>query len=96
MRVRRWADALAGGAAGVISVASNVVPRAFARICALAAAGQAAGAVPLGARLQDLSAYLGIEPHPIPVKALLALAMLGAVGARRSTRRRVVPSRMHT
>ncbi len=69
--------AVQGGAAGVISVASNVVPRAFARICALAAAGQAAGAVALDARLQDLYDFLGIEPNPIPVKALLALAGIG-------------------
>lgn len=69
--------AMRGGAAGVISVASNVVPRAFARICALAASGQGAPAATLDARLQELYDFLGVEPNPIPVKALLARAGIG-------------------
>jgi len=64
--------AILGGAAGVISVASNVVPRAFARLCTLARAGDAGAASALDARLADLYDFLGVEPNPIPVKALLA------------------------
>ena len=69
--------AMAGGAQGVISVASNVVPRTFARLCALARAGQGGAAADLDARLQDLYDFLGVEPNPIPVKALLARQGLG-------------------
>ncbi|MDY0022650.1 4-hydroxy-tetrahydrodipicolinate synthase [Arenimonas caeni] len=69
--------AVLGGAAGVISVASNVVPRAFARLCALARAGEAGAAHALDARLAGLYDFLGIEPNPIPVKALLARQGIG-------------------
>ncbi len=69
--------AVLGGAAGVISVASNVVPRTFARLCALARAGQGGAATDLDARLQDLYDFLGVEPNPIPVKALLARQGVG-------------------
>jgi 4-hydroxy-tetrahydrodipicolinate synthase len=69
--------AMLGGAAGVISVASNVVPRAFARLCALAAAGEGAAARALDDRLQPLYDFTGIESNPIPVKALLARQGIG-------------------
>lgn len=69
--------AVLGGAAGVISVASNVVPRAFARLCALARAGEADAARALDARLAGLYDFLGVEPNPIPVKALLARQDIG-------------------
>ena len=69
--------AMLGGAAGVISVASNVVPRAFARLCALARAGQADAARALDARLAGLYDFLGVEPNPIPVKAVLARQGIG-------------------
>lgn len=61
--------AMRGGADGVISVASNVVPRCFARLCTgtLADAGRPA----LDDRLRPLYEFLGVEPNPIPVKALL-------------------------
>ena len=72
-----FVQAMAGGAQGVISVASNVVPRAFARICADLAAGHVEQARALDARLQPLYEFLGVEPNPIPVKALLARAGLG-------------------
>jgi 4-hydroxy-tetrahydrodipicolinate synthase len=65
------------GAAGVVSVASNVVPATFRRLCVLAAAGDAAGADALEARLAGLYDFLGIEPNPIPVKALLARLGIG-------------------
>jgi 4-hydroxy-tetrahydrodipicolinate synthase len=63
--------ALLAGADGVISVASNVVPAAFSRLCTLARRDPAA-ATALDAALGELYAVLGIEPNPIPVKALLA------------------------
>lgn len=69
--------AMLGGAAGVISVASNVVPRSFARLAALSAAGASADAQALDARLQGLYDFLGVEPNPIPVKAVMARMGLG-------------------
>jgi 4-hydroxy-tetrahydrodipicolinate synthase len=71
------ARAMLAGADGVVSVASNVVPRAFRRLCDLARAGDAAATHAFDARLQALYHFLGIEPNPIPVKALLALDGLG-------------------
>ena len=69
--------AMAGGGAGVISVASNVVPRAFARMAAWVGKGDLQRARALDARLQPLYDFLGVEPNPIPVKALLARMGLG-------------------
>lgn len=63
--------ALGAGADGVVSVASNVAPAAFARLCALAQRDPAA-AVAVDASLTELYALLGCEPNPIPLKALLA------------------------
>lgn len=62
--------ALLAGADGVISVASNVVPRAFRRLCDLAGAGDAA-AHGWDARLRAVYDFLGVEPNPIPLKAAL-------------------------
>jgi len=69
--------AMAGGARGVISVASNVVPRAFARMCEWLADGRRGDALALDARLQGLYDFLGVEPNPIPVKALLQRQGIG-------------------
>ncbi len=69
--------ALRGGAVGVISVASNVVPGAFSRICRLVAEGRADEAVALDARLAPLYDFLGVESNPIPVKALLQRLGIG-------------------
>jgi len=69
--------ALLGGAAGVISVASNVVPATFRRLCELAAAGDREAAEALDRQLQPLYDFLGVEPNPIPVKALLARQGIG-------------------
>jgi 4-hydroxy-tetrahydrodipicolinate synthase len=69
--------AVRGGADGVISVASNVVPRAFARIFAALAAGRDAEADAIDARLQPLFDFLGSEPNPIPVKDLLRRQGIG-------------------
>ncbi|MGY6517854.1 MAG: 4-hydroxy-tetrahydrodipicolinate synthase [Lysobacteraceae bacterium] len=69
--------ALQAGFGGVVSVASNVVPASFAAICAHHASGDAGSAAALDAELQPLYGFLGVEPNPIPVKALLARAGIG-------------------
>jgi 4-hydroxy-tetrahydrodipicolinate synthase len=73
-----FARAMRGGAAGVISVAANVVPRAFALLCRLLREGDAAEAQALDARLQAVYDFCGIESNPIPVKALLQRLGIGA------------------
>lgn len=65
------------GADGVISVASNVVPGGFRRLCELARAGQADSARGLDAELLPLYRFLALEPNPIPVKALLSALGMG-------------------
>ena len=69
--------AIAGGAQGVISVASNVVPAVFARICQLLQERNLAGAQVLDAGLRNLYDFLGVEPNPVPVKALMRLMGFG-------------------
>lgn len=69
--------AIAGGAQGVISVASNVVPAVFARICQLLLERNVAGAQVLDAGLRNLYDFLGVEPNPVPVKALMRLMGYG-------------------
>jgi 4-hydroxy-tetrahydrodipicolinate synthase len=64
--------ALLAGADGVISVASNVVPASFRRLVDLGREQSAAAAETLDRELQPLYLLLGIEPNPIPVKAMLA------------------------
>lgn len=71
------ARAMLAGADGVVSVASNVAPGAFRRLCELARAGDEAAAAALDRRLAGLHAFLGVEPNPIPVKALLRLNGIG-------------------
>ena len=66
-----------GGADGVISVASNVVPRAFARVFERLAAGETAVAEAIEARLQPVFEFLGVEPNPIPLKDLLRRQGIG-------------------
>ena len=75
-----FARAMRGGAAGVVSVASNVVPRAFARLCRLLRGGAdaEAEAAALEARLAPVYDFCGIESNPIPVKALLQRLGIGA------------------
>lgn len=69
--------AMLAGADGVVSVASNVAPRAFRALCDLARAGDGAAAGALDAELAELNAFLGIEPNPIPVKAILSRHGIG-------------------
>ena len=73
------ARAMLAGADGVISVAANVCPGALRRVCDLATGGQADAARTADAELQQVYAFLGVEPNPIPVKALLA--RMGRAGA---------------
>ncbi len=69
--------AMRAGADGTISVAANVVPRAFRVLCD-AARRDAPEAATIDAALGPLYAFLGIEPNPIPVKWLLHRA--GRIG----------------
>ncbi|MFC0679140.1 4-hydroxy-tetrahydrodipicolinate synthase [Lysobacter korlensis] len=69
--------AMLSGADGVISVASNVLPASFRRLCDLARRGQADEAQAWDARLAPVCDFLGVEPNPIPVKALLRRQGIG-------------------
>ena len=69
--------AMLAGAEGVISVASNVLPAAMRRLCDLARDGGARAAGDWDARLQPAFDFMGVEPNPIPVKAVLALQGIG-------------------
>ncbi len=66
---------LALGGDGVISVTSNVAPRALAQMCDAAAAGEADVALELHRRLAAWTDAAFVESNPMPAKA--ALHMLG-------------------
>jgi 4-hydroxy-tetrahydrodipicolinate synthase len=66
------ARAMLAGASGVISVASNVMPSSMRRLCDLARAGKRDDTLEWDAELQDAFDFMGIEPNPIPVKAILS------------------------
>jgi 4-hydroxy-tetrahydrodipicolinate synthase len=66
---------MAVGAQGVISVASNVIPRQVAQMVRAYAAGRTRAALKLHQKYYPLFKDLFIETNPVPVKA--ALAMLG-------------------
>jgi 4-hydroxy-tetrahydrodipicolinate synthase len=68
---------LAAGAHGVVSVASNIVPKQMARMVAAFRAGDAAAALKIHEQLYPLFKDLFIESNPGPVKA--ALAMMGLI-----------------
>jgi 4-hydroxy-tetrahydrodipicolinate synthase len=68
---------MAVGAQGVISVASNVIPREIAQMVDAFTRGQIRKASQLHAELYPLFKDLFIETNPIPVKA--ALAMMGLI-----------------
>lgn len=61
------------GALGVISVASNVVPAAVAKLCALCLDGNFDEAAALYGKYAALISALFIETNPIPVKAAMQL-----------------------
>lgn len=68
---------LAVGAVGVISVATNVIPREVARMVRDFRAGRLSSAQRLHAKYYPIFKDLFLETNPIPVKA--ALAMLGVI-----------------
>jgi len=72
-----FVEAMRAGAAGVVSVASNLVPTAFSAICADAAAGRFDAARMRDALLRPLYDFLAVAPNPIPLKAALAAQGLG-------------------
>jgi 4-hydroxy-tetrahydrodipicolinate synthase len=65
---------MAVGAEGVISVASNLLPREVTRLTRLALGNDFASAGKLHRRLFPVFKALFIEPNPVPVKAALAAA----------------------
>jgi 4-hydroxy-tetrahydrodipicolinate synthase len=67
------------GAEGIISVASNLVPREVGQLVSLAASGKLAAATRLHRRLYPLFRGLFIEPNPVPVK--YALQRRGLIGS---------------
>ena len=68
---------MAVGAEGVISVASNVIPRQVSQMVAAFSAGRFKAALKLHQQYYPLFKDLFIETNPLPVKA--ALAMLGQI-----------------
>ena len=68
---------MAVGADGVISVASNIVPKEVAQMVRLFADGNVPGAMKLHAKLFPVVRPLFIETNPVPIKA--ALAMKGLI-----------------
>jgi 4-hydroxy-tetrahydrodipicolinate synthase len=84
--------AMAVGARGVISVASNVVPGLLARMVEAFDRGDVAAARDLHQRLLPLMLANFIESNPGPVKA--ALAMMGLI--REQYRLPMVPPRQDT
>ena len=68
-------DIMKIGAAGVISVASNLLPAEITRMTSLALAGDFEGAAAVDASLKPLYKACFVESNPIPVKA--GLSVLG-------------------
>jgi 4-hydroxy-tetrahydrodipicolinate synthase len=71
------ARAMLAGADGVISVVSNVLPASMRKLCELARAGKVEDANGWDARLRDAYDFMGVEPNPIPVKAILSRLEIG-------------------
>ena len=61
------------GGVGVISVASNLIPREVAELTRLSVSGQLTAARELNRRLTPVFKAMFIESNPIPVKAALAM-----------------------
>jgi len=70
-------DVMASGGEGVISVISNIVPRACAQLTEAMARGDLAAARTIHHRLAPLVDAAFVESNPIPVKS--ALAMMGRI-----------------
>ena len=69
---------MAVGAQGVISVASNVIPKQVSQMVAAFANGKPAAARKLHAKYYPLFKNLFIETNPVPVKAAMAMMGIGA------------------
>jgi 4-hydroxy-tetrahydrodipicolinate synthase len=67
---------MASGAEGVISVASNLVPREVAKMVHLAQQNDFAKATKVHQKLFPLFKALFVEPSPVPLKAALARAKI--------------------
>ena len=65
---------MALGAVGVISVASNIIPKDVAKLCELCLAGDFKSAAAEYFRLADFFDKLFIETNPIPVKTAMNVA----------------------
>ena len=74
--------AMLSGAAGVISVVANLVPKAFRAFCDAAVRGDKAAAERHNAGLTPLIEALNCAPNPIAVKAGLPSLGLGTAGLR--------------
>jgi 4-hydroxy-tetrahydrodipicolinate synthase len=68
---------MAVGAQGVISVASNIIPRQISQMVKAFAKGQSTAALKLHHKWYPLFKDLFIETNPLPIKA--ALAMMGQI-----------------
>jgi len=71
------ARAMLAGADGVVSVASNVLPRSFRKLCDLARAKKREETDRWDALLQEAYEFLGVESNPIPLKAILEHMQIG-------------------
>jgi 4-hydroxy-tetrahydrodipicolinate synthase len=65
---------MASGAEGVISVASNLLPREITKMVHLARDNDFAAAGKIHRRLYPLFQALFVDPNPVPLKAALAKA----------------------
>jgi 4-hydroxy-tetrahydrodipicolinate synthase len=68
---------MAVGAQGVVSVASNVIPREVSQLVKAFASGKTAAALKLHEKFYPVFKDLFIETNPVPAKA--ALAMMGVI-----------------
>ena len=68
-------DFMKEGGVGVISVASNLIPKAMADITAAMLENRVGDAESINARYSGLfSAFLQLDTNPVPIKAALSLA----------------------
>jgi 4-hydroxy-tetrahydrodipicolinate synthase len=67
---------MAVGAQGVVSVASNLIPREVSQMVKLFASGKAAAALRIHEKYFPLFRDLFVETNPTPVKAALAMMKL--------------------
>lgn len=69
-------DFMRAGAKGVVSVASNLVPRAMAELAGSALAGDWQKAEAANEKMRGFFKALFIEPNPVPAKAAMKMAGL--------------------